>query len=242
MGLLSNSTVSKENLPAIVKAIFSKGGVKEQQKLLVVMSKLDADKTVAILDDLVEKLKDKKLSPNLGLELKEAVDASGSTDLKAKLAALKPANSPMEEYADALYGGTRNVGRDLFNYNSTAQCVRCHAVSGEGGAVGPDLTHIALTLSREQLLQALVEPSARIAPGYGSVSLKLKDGQEVVGTLMKEVDNVLTIKTNDAEPLVIPISRIAKRENLPSGMPPMGETLSKREIRDIVEYLSWLRK
>jgi quinoprotein glucose dehydrogenase len=242
LGLLSNSTVSKESLPAIVKAIFSKGGVKEQQKLLSVMSKLDADKTVAILDDLVEKLKDKKLSPNLGLELKEAVDASGSADLKAKLAALKPANSPMEEYADALYGGTRNVGRDLFNYNSTAQCVRCHAVGGEGGAVGPDLTHIALTLTREQLLESLIAPSARISPGFGSISLKLKDGQEVVGTLMKEVDDVLTIKTNDAEPLVIPVSRIAKRENLPSGMPPMGETLSKREIRDIVEYLSWLRK
>jgi quinoprotein glucose dehydrogenase len=242
LGLLSNTTVSKESLPAIVKAIFSKGGVKEQQKLLSVMSKLDADKTVSILDDLVEKLKDKKLSPNLGLELKEAVDASGSADLKAKLAALKPANSPMEEYADALYGGTRNVGRDLFNYNSTAQCVRCHAVGGEGGAVGPDLTHIALTLTREQLLESLIAPSARISPGFGSISLKLKDGQEVVGTLMKEVDDVLTIKTNDAEPLVIPVSRIAKRENLPSGMPPMGETLSKREIRDIVEYLSWLRK
>ena len=242
LGLLSNATVSKENLPTIANAIFTKGSVKEQQKLLVVMSQLDADKTVSILDDLVEKLKDKKLSPNIGLELKEAVEASGSASLKAKLAALKPANSPTDEYADALYGGNRMTGRDLFNYNSTAQCVRCHAVGGEGGIVGPDLSRIASSLTREQLLESLINPSARIAPGYGSVSLKLKDGQEVVGTVMKEVDNVLTIKTNDAEPLVIPVSRIAKRENLPSGMPPMGETLTKREIRDIVEYLSGLKK
>jgi mono/diheme cytochrome c family protein len=39
----------------------------------------------------------------------------------------------------------------------------------------------------------------------------------------------------------IAISRIKSRENSPSGMPPMGSLLSKREIRDVVEYLSSLK-
>jgi putative heme-binding domain-containing protein len=97
-------------------------------------------------------------------------------------------------------------------------------------------------MAREQLLQALIEPSARLAPGYGTVTLKLKDGQEVFGVLEEETETVLKLKTSDAEPLVIQVSRIASRENTPSSMPLMGEVLSKREIRDLVEFLAMQRR
>ena len=247
LSLLNNSNVSKASLPAIVNAIFTKGGVKEQQQILVVLGKLDLDKTQSILDDLIDQSRDKKLSPNLSLELKEAIDSSGSASLKSKLATVlkervTSANSAMDEYAETLYGGNWREGRNIFTYNSAAQCMRCHAVRNEGGAVGPPLTTIGATLSREQILQSLIEPSARIAPGYGTVILKLKGGQEVVGVLAKESDTELTITTSDAEPLVIAVGRIEKRENIPSSMPLMGAVLSKREIRDVVEYLSGLKK
>ena len=247
LSLLNNSNVSKASLPAIVNAIFTKGGVKEQQQILVVLGKLDLDKTQSILDDLINQSRDKKLSPNLSLELKEAIDSSGSASLKSKLATVlkervTSANSAMDEYAETLYGGNWREGKNIFTYNSAAQCMRCHAVRNEGGAVGPPLTTIGATLSREQILQSLIEPSARIAPGYGTVILKLKGGQEVVGVLAKESDTELTITTSDAEPLVIAVGRIEKRENIPSSMPLMGAVLSKREIRDVVEYLSGLKK
>jgi quinoprotein glucose dehydrogenase len=206
------------------------------------LGKMEADKTRVILSDLIEQLKNKKLSPDLTLELKEAVETSGATDLKNILASLKT-NTFLDEFGESLYGGNWREGRNIFNYNSAAQCTRCHTAGavGDGGAVGPSLKRIAGTLTREQILQAIVEPSARIAPGYGSVSLKLTDGQEVFGTLEKESETTLTIKTSDAEPLVIPVSRIKKRENMPSSMPPMGSLLSKREIRDVVDYLSTLK-
>ncbi|MDF7818435.1 HEAT repeat domain-containing protein [Runella sp. MFBS21] len=242
LGLLNNNNVTKASLPTIVNSIFSKGSVREQQKMLEVLGKMDADKTQVILDGLIDQLKDKKLSPNLSLELKEAVEASGVAALKTKMATLKPNASALEEYAETLFGGNRFAGRNIFNSNSTAQCVRCHAIGNTGGAVGPALTHIGDVLTREQLLQALVEPSARIAPGFGSVMLTLKDGNVVNGTLAKETAEELTLTTSDAEPLVIPVGRIAKRENMPSGMPPMGSLLSKREIRDVIEFLANLKK
>lgn len=241
LSLLNNDNVSKESLPTLVQTIFTKGGIREQQQILVVLGKLTIDKTQSILDGLIDQLKEKQLSPNVSLELKEAVEASGSDVLKTKIAAIKPGASPMDEYMESLFGGNRNNGRNIFNYNSTAQCVRCHNMGSEGGSVGPNLSKIGGTLSREQILQALIEPSARLSPGYGTVSLKLKDGQEVTGTLAKENAEELVITTSDAEPLVIPVSRIAKRENMPSSMPPMGTLLSKREIRDVVEYLSGLK-
>ncbi len=241
LSLLNNDNVSKESLPTLVQTIFTKGGVREQQQILVVLGKLTIDKTQSILAGLIDQLKKKQLSPNVSLELKEAVEASGSDALKTKMAAIKPGASPMDEYMESLFGGNRNNGRNVFNYNSTVQCVRCHNMGSEGGSVGPNLAKIGGILSREQILQALIEPSARLSPGYGTVSLKLKDGQEVTGTLAKENAVELVITTSDAEPLVIPVSRIAKRENMPSSMPAMGTLLTKREIRDVVEFLSGLK-
>ena len=242
IGLLNNATVSKATLPTLVDAIFTKGTVKEQQQLLVVLGTLDVDKTHAILSNLMDKMAANQLSPNVSLELKEAILASNSVDLKAKLVGLKSTNSLLDAYSEALFGGSKGDGYSVFNYNSAAQCTRCHAISKEGGNVGPNLMHIGSELTREQILQALIEPSARLAPGYGNVNLTLKDGQEVFGILAKETADALTLTTSDAEPLVIPVARIARRENIPSSMPPMGELLSKREIRDVVEFLSNLKK
>jgi quinoprotein glucose dehydrogenase len=221
-----------------VASIFDKGSIRERQQLLLLMKKLDKDKTEDVLAGLIARMRDDTLAPNIRLELGEAVDATGSETLKARLAALQPVKSAVDAYADALFGGDIARGRGLFLYSSTAQCSRCHAIGADGGKAGPELTEIDKQLSRQQILAAIVDPDARIAPGYGNVSLTLKDGQEVYGILTKESDYALTLTTSAAEPLVIPLARIAKRQNLPSGMPAFGETLSKRDIRDLVAFLA----
>ncbi|MEY4902555.1 MAG: hypothetical protein RLZZ292_370 [Bacteroidota bacterium] len=241
LGLLSDRNISKESLPVMVKAIFEKGGTKEQQQLLVVMGKLQLSKTEAIFNDFIAQKEKGTFAEALSLEFKEAIDATGSTTLKAKLAAIKPPSSLLDQFAEALFGGNQDAGHDLFFYNSTAQCIRCHAINGYGGNVGPDLGNIGKTLTKPQLLQALIEPSTRIAPGFGSVALKLNDGQDITGILMKETSTELTIKTTDAEPLIVPIARIKKRDNFPSSMPAMNTSLSKRELRDIVAFLGELK-
>lgn len=242
IGLLNNTNVSKATLPTLVEAIFTKGTVREQQQLLVVLGTLDLNKTETILSNLMDKMSANQLAPDVSLELKEAVLASNSIDLKAKMVGLKATNSLLDAYSEALFGGDKGGGYAVFNYNASGQCTRCHALNKEGGNVGPNLMHIGSELTREQILQALIEPSARLAPGFGNVNLTLKDGQEVFGILAKETADALTLTTSDAEPLVIPVARIARRENIPSSMPAMSELLSKREIRDVVEFLSSLKK
>jgi putative heme-binding domain-containing protein len=228
-------------LPAITKPIFEKGSQSEQQALLQSMAKMKPANTSAILSELIDKMVDNKLPTGIKLDLMEAVEASNEEKLVAKLDALKVKGTLTDEYKEALYGGSVTDGRMIFQYNSTVQCVRCHIVGGEGTMVGPNLKGVASRLSREQLLQALIEPSARIAPGYGSTNFVLTDGQEVTGAIISETAEEIQLKTNDAEPLRIAVSRIKSRENLPSGMPPMGSLMSKREIRDVVEYLSSLK-
>ena len=167
--------------------------------------------------------------------------AESVEELIASLGKLKNGGYSMDSYREALYGGRSWPGANVFKNNSAAQCVRCHAIDGAGGQVGPPLDNIANILSREEILQSLIEPGARLAPGYGSVVLTLKDGQVVSGILAAENKEEIILKTSDAEPMEIAVSRIKKRENMPSAMPPMGTLLSKRELRDLVEFLSNLK-
>jgi quinoprotein glucose dehydrogenase len=242
LGLVNGSALSKESLTDISNTIFEKGSVREQQQMLRVLASTPAGKTEAILDGLIGKMISKELPNSLALELAEAVDSTKSAPLIAKLASLKSGESGLADYQETLFGGNAMAGRRFFMTNSATECIRCHSVGGQGGEVGPNLSNIGNTLTREQILQAMIEPSARIAPGFGMVVLTLKDGQTAAGILVTENDHELTLKTSEAEPLKIAVNRIAKRENVPSSMPPMGAIMTKREIRDVVEFLANLKK
>jgi len=161
--------------------------------------------------------------------------------VKNELTTLKNQGYGTDAYVETLYGGNWWAGRNVFLSNPTAQCVRCHALDGSGGKVGPAMDDIGNRLTREQILESLIEPSKRIAPGYGSVVLTLTNGQEVTGLLEEENEEALILRTSDAEPLEVAHSRIKTRRNLPSGMPAMGKMISKRELRDLIEYLSNLK-
>jgi quinoprotein glucose dehydrogenase len=242
LGMVGNVTMSKEALTDISQTIFDKGSVREQQQMLRVLGTLPVAKTETIFTDLIGKMADKKLPNSLALDLGEAVDSTKSTALIAKLAPLRSQGMTAADFQDALFGGNAQLGRRYFMTSSAAECVRCHSIGGQGGEVGPSLSNIGNVLTREQILQALVEPSARLSPGFGMVMLTLKDGTSAAGILAQENEHELVLKTSEAEPLKIAVARIAKRENVPSSMPPMGTIMSKREIRDVVEFLSGLKK
>ncbi|SHJ84118.1 HEAT repeat domain-containing protein [Pseudozobellia thermophila] len=242
VGLISKLEISKENLPGVVTPIFRNGSVREQQRLLGVLGELPLEKSADVLEGLVAQAKAKKLDERIILDLIEAVETTESEPLIAQLDGLKGGGNSVEAFKETLVGGNRRAGYRVFNNNPTAQCTRCHAIGGAGGTVGPQLENIGNILTREQLLESLIEPSKRLAPGYGSVVLTLKDGQKVNGILEEENEHELVLRTNDAEPLEIPISRIEKRENMPSAMPAMGKLISKRELRDLIEFLSSLKK
>ncbi|MEC3966609.1 HEAT repeat domain-containing protein [Flagellimonas halotolerans] len=239
--LIGELSLTKEELPSIVNPIFSKGGVGEQQALLEVLAEMPVEKSEVVLSDLLNQAARGGIDEAVMLDLIEAASDNNSEMLKNELASLKSQGYGTDAYVETLYGGNWWAGRNVFISNPTAQCVRCHAVKGSGGQVGPPMDDIGNRLTREQILESLIEPSKRIAPGYGSVVLALTNGQEVTGLLVEENEEGLILRTSDAEPLEVAHSRIQKRRNLPSGMPAMGKMISKRELRDLIEYLSNLK-
>lgn len=241
VGLLSKIEISKQDLPSIADPIFKKGSIGEQQKMIGVLAELPINKSEGVLQKLLQRANKNQLNDGVVLDLIETVEATKSESLIAQLGNIKTNGQTAEAYKETLVGGNWRKGRDVFNNNAAAQCVRCHAVRGAGGQVGPALDNIANILTRQEILDALIEPSKRLAPGYGTVTLTLKDGQTATGILLGENEEEITLRTSDAEPLEIAISRITKRENSISAMPAAGKLISKRELRDLMEFLGSLK-
>ncbi|MEP5545956.1 DUF7133 domain-containing protein [Maribacter dokdonensis] len=241
VGLLAQLNIPKEKLPSIVDPIFKRGSLSEQQRMLNVLGDLPVENSNALLSSLINKASKDQLKQGILLDLMESVNATENPKLIAQLDKLKEAGYSADSFQETLYGGNWWAGRSVFNNNPTAQCVRCHSVNGSGGEVGPKLDNIGNILNRQQLLEALIEPSIRLAPGYGTVTITLKDGQKVKGVLIEENDKELLLRTSEAEPLRVPLMRIASRENSMSAMPAMGRMISRRELRDLIEYLGSLR-
>ena len=112
--------------------------------------------------------------------------------------------------------------------------------------MGPKLDGIGKRQTREQLLESIVWPNRRIAQGFETVALTLRDGSEAKGTVKSEAGGVLTLETTleDGTVAARPIraSEMVRRERGPSAMPEgLAESLSPRELRDLVEFLATLR-
>ncbi len=113
----------------------------------------------ALLDDGLE-----PWPPELRLDVWSALDAGADGDeaWRPRVATLRESAGP-ELF---LHGGDPVAGGRIFAEDGRVQCQRCHAVAGVGGNLGPSLDAIGIELSGEQLLQALLEPMARIREGY----------------------------------------------------------------------------
>jgi len=58
----------------------------------------------------------------------------------------------------------------VLNGHAGAQCLRCHALAGGGGHAAPSFEGVARRYDRKGLLESLIVPNARIAPGFGPTS------------------------------------------------------------------------
>ena len=79
--------------------------------------------------------------------------------------------------------------------------------------VGPNLAGVGSRLTRQQLLESLITPSARIAPGYGQVSVTLRNGQKIEGMLVEESTTMIAIDDATQGLQNIPVANIATRTN-----------------------------
>ena len=175
------------------------------------------------------------------LEITEAAEKHDNA--KAAIAAYeKSLANPFAKFNVALLGGDKDAGEKLFKEHPVAACLRCHKVSTSGGDAGPDMTDFAAKHDRAYILESIVNVNAKVAPGFQMVILTMKDGSVKAGALKTEENGVLTIQNPGTPAEQVKAADIAKRDTAPSGMiPNLGDLLTKRELRDIIEYVSSLK-
>jgi putative membrane-bound dehydrogenase-like protein len=246
LGLLPGLSMSEAAKAQHLAGLIKTGSTPEKQGALQVLGTMKSPEARKLLAGYVAELTTGKTPPELQVDVLTAAQASGDTKLEAQLETYqksRKADTLVDAFREGLLaGGEARRGREVFSENPAAECTRCHALGGRGADVGPSLTNIASTLTREQLLEALLNPNARIAPGFGTVSVTLKNGQRVDGTLREETpaELVLMVGTPAVERRV-PKTEIAERTNAVSAMPPFGLILQPRDIRDLVAFLSTLK-
>ncbi|WP_158972457.1 HEAT repeat domain-containing protein [Paraglaciecola sp. L3A3] len=241
------ATVLEKDYQAGMQSLFeflSNGSVSLQKMALSGMTAQSNAKIDAWLTNKLEGLIENKGNNAITLELLAAAEKSTNPQVKAMLAQYQQkmqTSDLLTQFASTLDGGDIQTGRDIFYTSGAAQCMRCHIVNGKGSDVGPDLSAIGKKRSAEYLLQALVDPSGAIAPGYGSFNLTLNDGNVVSGLFNAETEETITLGKEGEELQVFNKSDVKDIQRPASGMPPMNYMLTKAQIRDVLAFLGTLK-
>ncbi|QDV61295.1 PVC-type heme-binding CxxCH protein [Crateriforma conspicua] len=156
----------------------------------------------------------------------------------------RPADDRPEKHDDwlryASSGGDPAAGRRVFLSNH-ATCAKCHSLSGRDDTLGPDLSRIALSVDRSQLIRSVLNPSADFAPQYQAWTILTADGQVVTGLQIDQkaggaieimsTDGVMRrIEGDDVEDY-----QASRRSVMPSGL---EQNLTATEFRDLIAFLA----
>jgi quinoprotein glucose dehydrogenase len=182
-----------------------------------------------------------KAPRELHLEILEAASRRQDPLIKSQLERFnqsRPKDS-LPFYSETLAGGDADLGRKVFLERADVACLRCHKLNGIGGEVGPELAGVGTRLKREEILESIVLPNARITPGFENLLIKLKDEKSYTGLLRKEDAENVYIESPEDGLLKIPKAEIEDLDlGLSSMLPDIATMLSKRDLRNLIEFLA----
>ena len=140
--------------------------------------------------------------------------------------------------SDSNRGSVEN-GRHLFQ---SMACASCHRISGNGGDIGPDLTAIGTTLSKERIAEEVMWPARQVKEGYSMIVVVTLDGRVHTGIERAgRGDNNKQLHLLDPvtkEIQTIPVAEIEERRQSGSPMPAgLTSLLTQQQRADLLAYL-----
>ena len=148
----------------------------------------------------------------------------------------------MADFANDLNGASR--GRNYANGREAflaGQCIQCHQLNGEGGAVGPDLAGAGAKYTRRDILESILEPSKVISDQFQNTTVTKRDGDEVTGRIVEDTDATLVLITNPLTGEKVELKKSDVKDRVAAKLSPMPEglasILTKEEILDLVAYI-----
>jgi putative membrane-bound dehydrogenase-like protein len=159
-------------------------------------------------------------------------------------AAARPAPTDTSAWVKELArGGNPEAGERVF-FAAASACVQCHAIDGRGGNIGPDLSVIARTANREQLVRSIIAPSEEIAPQFQGWEVKKKNGEVLTGLQGHlRTDGGASLLLFDGNEVRLRGEEVAGFRALKESLMPEGlaALFSPEELRDLVAFLETRR-
>ena len=127
-------------------------------------------------------------------------------------------------------------------YETKGGCAACHVIHQKGGNLGPELTYIGQRRGLKFLEESLLKPEADLPVNYRAVRVVTKSGDTVAGVRLNEDDISIQLRdTGDRLRSFIKEDLKEIRRDSPSLMPTYGSILSRKELDDLIAYLTTLR-
>lgn len=135
-------------------------------------------------------------------------------------------------------GGDAERGGRVF-YSPGAMCSSCHAVQGRGGDLGPDLTGVALSKNRDQLVTSIVDPSGEITPEYQGWYVRLHGGETFQGRQIDIGEKSIELYLASEGFRSFPKEQIADYGMVDTSLMPGGlqTNLTISDLRDLLSFL-----
>ena len=122
-------------------------------------------------------------------------------------------------------------------------CLKCHAINGAGGDVGPDLRDVGSVSPPDYLLKSVLIPDESIKEAFETLVVLTGDGKIHHGIPVEETKTRLVLKDATGQLRVVPKADIEERRKGGSLMPAgLDNFMTRAELIDLVRFLCELGK
>jgi putative heme-binding domain-containing protein len=168
------------------------------------------------------------------------VDALAKAGRIGQPVGLLDADQRKQLVADVAAQGNAARGENIFR-SARLGCLKCHAIGGAGGSVGPDLMSLGASAQPDYILDSILDPSAKIKENYHALTVTTDDGHVYSGIKLRELDGKLVLRDAEDHEISIPLNTIDERVAAKSLMPVgLADSLSRAQLVDLVRFLSEL--
>ena len=142
--------------------------------------------------------------------------------------------------AEVTSRGDPGRGERIFR-RAEINCSKCHALSGAGGGVGPDLSAVGLSSPVDYIINSILIPDQAIKEEYQTRVILTDDGRVLQGIVVAEDERRIILKDALGENRVIATAAIEDSKRGGSLMPKgLVATLTRAEFVDLVRFLAEL--
>lgn len=117
-------------------------------------------------------------------------------------------------------------------------CANCHSLAGKGAKVGPQLDGIGAR-GLERLLEDIIDPNRNVDQQFRATTLSLKNGQIVMGLVLREEGEIVIIADQQGKAVRVPKDQIDERiVSLLSPMPAnLVDQIPEGDFNHLLAYL-----